>query len=624
MGIADDIIKRADQLTSDRHVWSGTWLDIAKLVLPTDSAVEAFNSIITGQNLARSSTLRGPRSTDRVKKIYDSTGLVSVDRLSAGMESLVTPQSEKWHGYATSDLMEAKPSDEEKQYLELLRNFVFAMRYDPRAGFIAAHQKAMRSCIAFGTGVIYIEEGDGRPRAGESDTPIRYRYAPLNECLLGTNDYGNVDTNYRVTQMTARQLAQKFGREALSTKVQGYLTDGKNLDTAVDCIHAVMPRQEAGTSLIADTVRGSPIASYYVEIDTKHLISNGGFFEFPYAIYHWLQQDNGPYAESPVMIALSEIKSLQLMGKSELRAFQQWTDPPLGLPNDGVMNRPNLNSRAVNYGAVGPNGELRIKPIITQTNPEFAEKVMGVRREVVNNCMYVNLFQILIKNPEMTATEAMIRANEKGELLGPAGGKIQSALAAMADRELGILERKGLFSATSSLRPPPALSGKNISVRFTSPLDRIRRANEGIGIQRLLELALPIIKVKPEVADNFDWDILLREAREIYGAPASIIVPEQVLADRRDATERKMQMAEQLQAGQAGADILKTGSTGVKNLAEPAMQTPQIMDALNSVLKRIGGGVAGNPAADPAAQGTANAVLQQFGEAPAVGPAQAA
>ena len=53
---------------------------------------------------------------------------------------------------------------------------------------------------------------------------------------------------------------------------------------------------------------------------------------------------------------------------------------------------------------------------------------MEVRRTQVKETLYINLFQTLIKNPEMTATEAMIRNNEKGELLGPAGGKIQAAL----------------------------------------------------------------------------------------------------------------------------------------------------------------------------------------------------
>jgi hypothetical protein len=103
---------------------------------------------------------------------------------------------------------------------------------------------------------------------------------------------------------------QKFGENKLSPKLRELYRLGKDLERPFTFMHAVCPRQEAGSYSLRGTVRGSAIASYYVEVDEKWLVSDGGFFEFPYAVYHWLQQDNGPYAESPVMLALSEIKSL--------------------------------------------------------------------------------------------------------------------------------------------------------------------------------------------------------------------------------------------------------------------------------------------------------------------------
>ena len=437
VSIASDIIDRADAMASDRINWVNVWIDIAKLVLPTELSETSFSYMMFGGSsgsghAGRGSNIgmAGPNSTSRVKSIYDNTGMMACDRLASGMESLVTPQSEKWHGLTVADVLHDKTTDEENIYLERLRNFQFALRYDPRAGFIPSHQKAMRSCVAFGTGVVYVEQDDGRTRAGDNaSTPFRYQYCPLNENLLATNDYGNVDTNYRVRNFTVKQLVNKFTYKKVSSRVQT-AWDNQEFDQTVPVVHAVCPRMEMGSNNLEGTMKGSQIASYYCEVEQKHMLDDGGFHEFPFAIYHWLQQDNGPYAELPVMLALSEIKSLQLMGKGELRAFGQWTDPPLGMPNDGVMNRPNLNPRAVNPGAVGPDGSLRVKPLITAQSPDFAEKVMEVRRAAVKETLYINLFQTLIKNPEMTATEAMIRSNEKGELLGPAGGKISGGAVA--------------------------------------------------------------------------------------------------------------------------------------------------------------------------------------------------
>ena len=631
MGIASDIIDRANCMASERINWVNVWIDIARLVLPTESVETAFNYMMIGggssasglgdgrSTFSRTGIQWGPNSTPRVKSVYDNTGMMACDRLASGMESLVTPQSEKWHGLTVADILHDKNTDEENIYLERLRNFQFTLRYDPRAGFIPSHQKAMRSCVAFGTGVMFIEQDDLRPRPGDDAvTPFRYQYCPLTENLLATNDYGTVDTNYRIRRFTVKQLIQKFGSKNVSDKVsQAY--DNGDLETVVPVIHAVCPRAEMGSSNLEGTMKGSTIASYYCEIDTKHILADGGFHEFPFAIYHWLQQDNGPYAESPVMLALSEIKSLQLMGKGELRAFGQWTDPPLGMPNDGVMNRPNLNPRAINLGAVGPDGSLRVKPLITAQNPDFAEKVMEVRRAAVKETLYINLFQTLIKNPEMTATEAMIRSNEKGELLGPAGGKIQAALSQMIDRELGILTRRGVFRPSSPLVPPQSLAGRAISVKMTSPLDRMRRANEGVGTTQLLNIVLPMVKVQPNVLDNLDLDKTIRLLREIFGAPAEVIVTETIMAAKRDQSLRMQQAQMALQAGQAGGKIAKDASIAGRNVGETAQQAPAIADAMSGLLDRLKGGVANNPSATQPAVDSTNALLSQFGKAPVPG-----
>lgn len=622
MGLAKDVIDRANAMSSDRINWVTVWLDIARLVIPTESVETAFSYMMYGgapqaPGAARSGSgvQYGPNSTARVKSIYDNTGMMSADRLASGMESLVTPQSEKWHGLTVADIMHDKTSDEENIYLERLRNFQFALRYDPRAGFIPSHQKAMRSCVCFGTGVLYIEQDDLRPRAGDVPTPYRYQYCPLTENLLATNDYGNVDTNYRIRRFTVKQLVQKFTYAKVSAKVQ-QAWDNQEFETIVPVVHGVCPRMEMGSSNLEGTLRGSLIASYYVEVDTTHLLGNGGFHEFPFAVYHWLQQDNGPYAESPIMLALSEIKSLQLMGKGELRAFGQWTDPPLGMPNDGVMNRPNLNPRAVNLGAVGSDGSLRVKPLITAQSPDFAEKVMEVRRNQVKETLYINLFQTLIKNPEMTATEAMIRSNEKGELLGPAGGKIQAALSTMIDRELGILTRRGIFRPNSPLAPPQSLRGMPITVRMTSPLDRMRRANEGVGTTQLLNVALPMVKVKPDILDNFDLDKTVRLLREIFGAPADVIVPETTMQQNRQQSIQQQNMLKMMAMGKQGAEMAKDASIAGRNVGETAQTAPAIADAMSGMLDRMKGGMTNNPTATDQAMQSTNALLSQFGKQP--------
>src|SRR5262249_51840528 len=153
---------------------------------------------------------------------------------------------------------------------------------------------------------------------------------------------------------------------------------------------------------------------------------------------------------------------------------------------------------------------------------DFATMVIEAKRHMVKESMYLNLFALLVQNPQMSATEAMIRANEKGELLGPAGARLQQTLSRQVDRELSILIRKGLYERNSPYRVPDRLQGKQITPKMTGPLDRLRHAKETEGTLRLLEAVAPLAQVDPTVVDNFDPDATVQKLREGLGAPVEV------------------------------------------------------------------------------------------------------
>ena len=401
-GIAADIIARTDHLAADRSGWEREWRDLADYCLPTASRAMSMSGT-KGSSFDR--MVDGPPSRDAARRRFDSTALTAIDRLAAGMESLVTPQSEKWHGLELDDPLAPEATDEEKQWFERVRDKMFAIRYEPRAGFVAANQKAIRSTITFGTGVTYVEESFGAHGSDPRAMPALYRHIPLSQAYIGVNAQGEPDTLHRRFSMSARQAVQRFeGR--VSSKITEAADDPKRCEQHFGFVHAVQPREEAGRS--GTTTRGAAFASYYVELDTKHLIGEGGFFEFPYIIYYWLQSDESAYGESPAMLALDDIRGLNVTRKTALRAMQQWVDPPIAVAHDGVMNRPNLNPRAVNFGAIDNQGRNKIQPILTAQSPAAVQEIIESERTVVRETMYNNLFQILISNPNMTATEAML------------------------------------------------------------------------------------------------------------------------------------------------------------------------------------------------------------------------
>jgi len=471
-----------------------------------------------------------------------------------------------------AQLLPPVPWDAIHQAYEALRDYLFATRANPRSGFWTAHKSAVRSMWAFGTGVILVEES-----TRGATSPLSYRYIPLSENHLGCDYEGNVDTNFRLFRRSALQCVQKWGT-AMSSKVQTMAADPKQKDKPILILHAVYPRDERGSSYGSN--RDAPYASCYVEVDEKKLIGESGFWEFPYRVDHWQRNNPGPYAEGPMAMALAEVKSLNMLAKHELQAVQQWVKPPYATASG--TERLNLNSGAPNPGFLNERGELLAKPIVMQGRPDFATTILEARRASIRTALYIDLWQSIINSTrEQTAYEVMIKNQEKGDLLGPLGSSLQTGLSFQVDREIGILGRREAFVPGSPLEAPRSVQGKGIGVRFTSPLDKMRRLPQVQGIGQLVGLAANVAQFKPDVIDKFDFDEMLDIAQDILGAPRKVMASDKVLAERRQARQMQERTAQGIAAAQGGGDAATAAAEGVQAIADNP--------AASEIMKRLAG-----------------------------------
>jgi hypothetical protein len=572
MGIVDDLLKLQSELAHERAFWEDAWRDCVNLCMPYASHRYDYSGTTTQSSLTGVS--RGPEAARRSREIYDSTAVWAGERLTAGMESLITPRAQKWHSFSLDDAFGVDPSDTEEEWLDKLRDYHFGVRYDPRSNFALANQKAIRSTTILGTGILYLEENMGRKGIDQVKVPFFYRHIPVIECYLGIDAFDDVDRCIRITEFSARAAADYFGIENLSQKVRDAANDTKKSEGRFTFMHAVMPRSEA--SDYSQKKTDQPIASFWAEVETRHLVKHSGFFTFPFSVMWWDQVDNSPYGQSAPMSIISDIKMLQGMSKTALKAAQQMTDPPLATMAGLYNQRLNLNPKAVNPGYLDEQGRLKAQPIVTGQNPTLAENLIELKRAGIRESLYVNLFQILVANPQQTATEALIRANEKGEMLGPAGSKIEMGLARAADREVDIVQRKGAFAPGSPLEPPASMDGKGVGVKFTGPLARLRRMQELQGVESVIGLAGTLAQYDPSIAadvlDRIDHDETLELTREIRGAPRKMFRTDEEVAGRRQA---RMQQTEQMAA--LGAVEQLAGAAGK---ATPALKAMREMGAV--------------------------------------------
>ena len=563
MGVATDIMERLSTLATRRTMWEPTWQQVADVAAP--EVLDFLPGSQGAQMMGMNSLLDMPRSAQRSARIYDTTAVNSVDRLAAGIEALAIPQSEYWHGFGIEDLEEYQPELAERQWLERLNRLFFRQRYDADSGWIASSQTALRRMIQFGTGLFSVEDGyKGR-------SMIQYRYWPLANSYIDEDHCGRVDTWLKTDTLTARQYVQRYSSAAdtIPAKVIEAANDPKKMDDRFQVVTMVSPRGDFGP--IQAGIGRAPYGTVHIDIESQQVIRSSGYWEFPLIDFRWLPETGRIYGEGPLMRCLADVQSLNVMAKNEMTASQQSINPPLLVASAGVMNRPVATPGGITYGGMTANGQRLIEPLFSQQRQDFHTMVLEAKRNQVKDSMYINLFALLVKNPQMSATEAMIRASEKGELLGPAGARIQESLSRMVEREMGILSRRGLFDAKSAYRVPRSIEGADVQPQMSGPLNKLRRTKEAEGTVRTLQVLSPLMQIDPSISDNFDADAMTTGLAEIMGMPAEFVRDPKIVAQMRQQRAQQQAQAQQAEIAQKMATAGKQGSEALNNLQQTGL-----------------------------------------------------
>jgi hypothetical protein len=181
-------------------------------------------------------------------------------------------------------------------------------------------------------------------------------------------------------------------------------------------------------------------------------------------------------------------------------------------------------------------------------------EMMKEEKAIINDAFLVTLFQILVDSPQMTATEVMERAREKGALLSPTMGRQQSEMfGPMISREVDILQRAG------KLPPPPPEFEFEYKVTYDSPLSRAQRAEEGAGTMRMIQWSAEIAAQTqdPSVFDHFNFDAIIPELGTMNAVPARFMADPSMIESKRKGRNEQAQTQQLLDAAPSIASMVK-------------------------------------------------------------------
>ena len=544
MDIAQDIIDRQTRLAGSRAGWENLWQEVAERIHPSE---------------AQFGGAKTPGQNDAVT-IFDSTAPLALERFSAALESVLTPRTQRWHALKPKN-PDLSNDQEVMRWCQFLTDRLFSLRYASGANFASQFHEAYLSLGLYGTGAVYISDDVGRA--------IRYKSVFLGELFLAENAHGAIDSVFRRFRMTPRQAVAEYGEDNLPAQIIQAWREGK-YDQKFEFIHAVLPVEETGEKLPP----GMRWASYHVSLTGKQLLKTGGYFSFPYAIGRYTTAPNEIYGRGPAITVLADIKSLNRMSKTMLIAGDRAVMPPLLAPHADVLNTFHSEPNALNHGAMSDNGVPLVAALDFKSNLPVSLEMQEQKRAVINDAFLVTLFQILVDAPQMTATEALIRAQEKGALLAPTAGRLQAdMLAVTIERELDIMSRAGLIPP-----PPEALldeeGGVALEVEYDSYLSRAQRTDEGVAILKTLEVVPMLAQLDPSVLKMLKGPEILRQLSEVHGMPAKLLHDDKELAALLEQEQQAQAMAMAAQAAPAAAGAAKDmAQAGLAN--EQAAQMAQ-------------------------------------------------
>jgi hypothetical protein len=529
------ILREYGTRKSTRSTWDTYWEDCSRYLSPRMNEFnrDAINPV------------EGER---RTQYIYDSTPVIAAGTFATVVDSSVTPRNETWQ-HLVADNADLMRIGRVARYYDDVTALLFRARYQGSSNFATQKHESYYSMGIFGHGILFIDEMVGKG--------IRYKSEHIKDVWLAENSAGIIDSAFRAIYLTARQWAQKFGEDKLPPRVKQALKD--NPEQKFELCHYVCPNEKYEIGTLGK--KGMKFSSIHIGVDDQIVMQEGGYRTFPYSIDRALTAPRSVYAYSPGMMALNDIKTLNEMSRTDLIASQRMAQPPLLLSDDGVLTKVNMKANALNFGGLDSNGVQLVRPLETNARPDIAEEKMEQRRKVIRDAFLVNLFQIMIENPRMSATEVLEKSKEKASLITPMLGRVQEAISTQTERELDIMANAGVLPQM----PPELVEAQGeYKIVFESPLTRMQGSTAAVGTRSQIQVGIELVAAGIEDAlDIYNLDEAQRVIAQANAVPARVMADEKETAAKREARAEQKQMAMMMQAaplaGKAAKDMAQAG-----------------------------------------------------------------
>ena len=546
------------EMKNDLSTWVPHWRDITDYMLPwrgvymTEGAVPNIGS-------------------KRHQHVVNGTAKRALRTLAAGMQGGLASPSRPWFVLTLRDKELAKYGPV-KQWLHDVQTRLYALLNE--SNFYTEIHELYEELSGFGTGMMYVQPNG---RMG-----VRFKSFTIGSYMLACDQFGIPDSILRMEWQTVRQLAQRFGMDALPQDIRLNMKDSpKTRLQYYQLNHLVMPNEDFSGAGLANI--DMPYRSiWWIDGKTDQALRISGFEGFPGAAARWNTTGSHTYGNSPGMDVLADVKELQRCCQDLSIGRNKQVDPPM-VTASGFQRMLQTFAGGHNEPPNPLSAQHGFRKLYdVQLNLEHAAAQRQDLIMEIREGLYNDLFLMLQDRNPKTATEVAEMHEEKLMMLGPV---IERQFFELLDPVLGrtysIAERQGLLPPM-----PDELDGMTLEIEYKSLLaqaqklvgvDSIRSYVGFIGELAATQLNL---QMPPTAWDNVDVDEIALAFHDSVGAPPKLQRTKDMIekirrqrAQQQAAAQAQQQEQEQLAKMQAMSQMdtsegnaladLKQSMTGV-------------------------------------------------------------
>ncbi|ELY6298817.1 phage tail protein [Cronobacter sakazakii] len=543
--LKEQLTKQLGMLEQERTTFEPHWRELSDFIIPR------------GSRFLTSEANRGDR---RNNKIVDPTATMANRTLSSGMMSGITSPARPWFKLATPDpeMMDYGPV---KLWLETVQNRMNDMFN--KSNLYQSLPIIYSSLGTFGTGALAVLEDD--------EDVIRTMPFPVGSYYIANSPRLSVDTCFRKFSMTVRQLVREFGLNNVSSSTKSAFENG-TYEKWVDVVHAVYPNMNRETGKM--NAKNKAFRSVYFEVggDNDKVLRESGYDEFPVMAPRWEVNGEDVYGSScPGMIALGQVKALQLEQRRKAQQIDKQTNPPMIGPTSLKTQRVSLLPGDITYvdQVTGAEG---LRPAY-MVNPNLGDLLGDIQdtRQLINSAYFVDLFMMLQNvNTRSMPVEAVIEMKEEKLLmLGPVLERLNDEfLDPLIDRAFSMMARKNMLPP-----PPDVMQGMPLRIEYISVMAQAQKAIGLSSLERFVGFVGNLASAKQEALDKLDVDQAIDNYAVMSGVSPTVVVPQEQAQQTRNDRAQQQQQAMALQTGMAAVQ-------GAKTLSEAKTADPNLLTAL--------------------------------------------